>query len=161
MAIREQHKIIQSKLHGNCVVIHGYMFPLTDFLSGPLCKPSLEVEQRAAFSSLFDPHDRDTDIYHRVIDSLESYPMMNYLRTTVCLTLVRIIPDDDGERRQEMWVVKVNDRRDIAVYGTCNEWKQVLQASELAKECGWETFLAQKAQEEHKSLSSIHQTTTC
>ena len=87
MAIREQ--IIQSKLHGNCVVIHGYMFPLTDFLRGPLYKPSLEVEQRAAFSSLFNPH--DTDIYHSVIDSLESDQMMNYLRTTVCLNLARVI----------------------------------------------------------------------
>ena len=106
------------------------------------------MEQRAAYSSLFDPY--DTDIYHQVINSLESDQMMNYLRTTVCLTIARVIPDDDGERKQEMWVIKVNERRDIAVYGTRNEWKQVLQANELAKECGWATFLAQKAQEEHE-----------
>ena len=106
------------------------------------------MEQRAAFSSLFEPY--DTNIYHQVINSIESDQMMNYLRTTVCLTIARVIPDDDGERKQEMWVIKVNDRREIAVYGTRNEWKQVLQASELAKECGWATFLAQKAQEEHE-----------
>ena len=57
MTIREEHKVIQSSVHGNCVVIHGYMYPLPDFLRGPLCKPSLEVEQRSACSSLFDPHD--------------------------------------------------------------------------------------------------------
>ena len=62
----------------------------------PIQYPSLEVEQRAAFSSLFDPH--DTEVYHRVIDSIESDPMMNYLRTTVCLTIARVIPDDDGDR---------------------------------------------------------------
>ena len=147
MAIREEHKVIQSSIHGNCVVLHGYMYPLTDFLRGPLCKPSLEVEQRAAFSSLFDPH--DTETYHRVIDSLESDLMMNYLWTTVCLTIARVIPDDDGDRRQEMWVLQVNDRREIAIYGTRNEWKQIQQSREYAKECGWATFLAQKAQEEH------------
>ena len=34
MTIREEHKIIESIMivHGNCVVIHGYMYPLTDFL---------------------------------------------------------------------------------------------------------------------------------
>ena len=49
IAIREENKILQSRVHGNCVVIHGYMYPLTDFLRGPLCKPTLEVQQRAAF----------------------------------------------------------------------------------------------------------------
>ena len=32
IAIREENKILQSRVHGNCVVIHGYMYPLTDFL---------------------------------------------------------------------------------------------------------------------------------
>ena len=62
MAIREETKIIQSKEHGNCAVIHGNMCPLKDFLCGPLCKPTLEVQQRAAFFGMFDPH--DVDIYH-------------------------------------------------------------------------------------------------
>ena len=69
MAIREETKIIQSKEHGNCAVILGYMYLLKDFLPGPLCtgKPTLEVQQRAAFLGMFDPY--DVDIYHRVIDS--------------------------------------------------------------------------------------------
>ena len=53
MAICDEVKIIQSKVHGNCVVINEYMFPLTDFLQGPLCKPTLEVQQRVAFVGMF------------------------------------------------------------------------------------------------------------
>ena len=90
--IRKEHKIIQSSVHGNCVVIYGYMYPLTDFLRGPLCKPTLEVQQRAAFSGLFDPH--DTDIYHQVINSFKNDLIMRDLRTTVCLTIARVTPDE-------------------------------------------------------------------
>ena len=61
-----------------------------------------------------------------------------------------MILDDSGDRRQELWVLHVNDRRDLAIYGTRNEWTQVKQSSDHAKECGWATFLAQKAQEEHE-----------
>ena len=108
---------------------------------------SKELHSRACLTRMTP---KSTWLYHRVIDSIESDPMMNYLRTTVCLTIARVIPDDDGDWRQEMWVLQVTDRREIAIYGTRNKWKQVQQSSEHAKECGWATFLAQKAQEEHE-----------
>ena len=68
----------------------------------------------------------------------------------VCLTIARVIPDESGERRPEMWVLQVDDRREIAIYGTRNEWTQVQRSRDQAKECGWATFLAQKAQEGHE-----------
>ena len=88
MAIREENKIIQSRVHGNCVVIHGYMYPLTDFLRGPLCKPTLEVQQRAAFVRMHDQHDVDT--FHQVINSFEYDLHMRDLRTMVFLPIARV-----------------------------------------------------------------------
>ena len=75
------NKIIQSRVHGNCVVIHGYMYPLKDFLSGPLCKPTLEVQQRAAFVGMHDQHVVDT--FHQVIKFLRK-------------RLAHARPSDDG-----------------------------------------------------------------
>ena len=49
-----------------------------------------------------------------------------------------------------MWVLQVDDRQEIAIHGTWNEWVQVQGSMAQAKECGWATFLAQKAQEEHE-----------
>ena len=49
-----------------------------------------------------------------------------------------------------MWVPQVDDRHEIAIYGTRNEWVQVQRSMVQAKECGWATFLAQKTQEEHE-----------
>ena len=49
-----------------------------------------------------------------------------------------------------MWVLQVDDRRELVIYGTRNEWTQVQRSSDQAKECGWATFLAKKAQEEHE-----------
>ena len=36
-------------------------------------------------------------------------------------------------------------REDVAVCCTQNEWKQVQQSCEHAKECGWATSMAQRA----------------
>ena len=148
MAIREDNKIIQSRVHGNCVVIHGYMYPLTDFLRGPLCKPTLEVQQRAAFVGMHDKH--DVDIFHPVMKSFQDYLPMQDLQTILCLTIARVTPDKSGERRHEMWVLQVDERHEIYICGTRNEWVHVQRSMAQVKECGWATFLAQKAQEEHE-----------
>ena len=38
---------------------------------------------------------------------------------------------------------------EIGVYCSRNEWKQVQQSCEHAKECGWPAFMAQMTQEAH------------
>ena len=148
MAIREENKIILSRVHGNCVVIHGYNYPLTDFLRRPPCKPTLEVQQRAAFVGMHGQHDVDT--FYQVINSLENDLHMQDLQTMVCLTIARVTPDESSERRQEMWVLHVDDRFESAIHGTRNEWIQVQRSMAQAKEGEWATFLAQKAQEGHE-----------
>ena len=54
--VREDSKIILREPFGWCVVIDGYMHPITDFLRGLLCKPLLEVQARAAFTSLCETY---------------------------------------------------------------------------------------------------------
>ena len=72
--IREDSKIILSELYGWCVVIDGFMHPMTDFIRGPLCKPPVEVQERAAFTSLWETYDED--VYHSTIKSLEDDELM-------------------------------------------------------------------------------------
>ena len=54
------------------------------------------------------------------------------------------------------WFIHVSKREVIAVCCSQNEWKQVLQSCEHAKECCWQTFMAQKAQDEHQRRHFQH-----
>ena len=83
---REDSKVIQSELYGRCVVINGYMHPITDFVRGPLCKPPVEVQERAAFVSLWEAY--DPDVYHSTIKSLEDDEIMQHHWTMVCIRIV-------------------------------------------------------------------------
>ena len=132
-AIREDSKMIQRELYGWCVVIEGYIHPITDFLRGQLCKPSLEVQARAAFTSLCETYDED--VHQRTIKSLEENEHMQYLRTMVCLKIASVVPDESNDRKQEMWIIQASNRHEIGVYCSRNEWKQVQQSYEHAKEC--------------------------
>ena len=49
-----------------------------------------------------------------------------------------------------MRLMHASKREEIAVGCSQNDWKQVLQSCEHAKECGWEAFMAQRAQEAHE-----------
>ena len=57
--IREDTKVILREPMGWCAVIDDYMHPLEDFLTGPLRKPTLEVQARAAFLGLCETYDQD------------------------------------------------------------------------------------------------------
>ena len=128
----EDSKIIQTELYGSCVVINDFMHPITDFVRGPLCKPPVKVQERTAFASLWETY--DADVYHSTIKSLGDDEIMQHHRTMVCLRIACVVPDESDDRRQEMWVIQVNDRRDIGVYCTRNEWIQVQPSCEHAKE---------------------------
>ena len=95
----EGSKVIQSKVHGRCVVLDGIMYPITDFVRGPLCKPSMEVQEMAAFMSLWEYY--DPAFYHSIIQSLEDDEIMKHHSTTVCLRIARVVPDESNDRWQE------------------------------------------------------------
>ena len=96
-------------------------------------------------------HDKhNVDIFHQVIKSFQDDLPMQDLRMMVCLTIDRVTPDESGERCHEMWVLQVDERHEIYICGSRNEWTQVQRSMEQVKECGWATFLAQKAHEEHE-----------
>ena len=86
---------------------------------------------------------------------------MKHNRTTACLRIARVVPDESNDCRQEMWVLQANDSRDVGIYCTLNEWQQLQHSCEHVKECGWATFLAQMLQEEHdkRHLQIAKQTT--
>jgi hypothetical protein len=119
--IREDSKIILSELYGGCVVIDGYMHPINDIVRGSLCKPPVQVQERAEFTSLCEIYDED--VYHNTIKSLEDDELMQYHRTMLCLKIARVVPDESNDRRQEMLVIQANDLREIGVYCSRNEWK--------------------------------------
>ena len=101
----------------------------------------------SAFMILWDIH--DPAFYHGIIESLEKNEQMKQHRTTVCLRIARVVPDECCDRKQEMWIVQANGQRDVGIYCTNNEWQQLQHSCEHAKECGWAIFLAQMLQEEH------------
>ena len=107
----------------------------------------MEVQARVAFASLCETYDED--VHQRTIHSLENDEHMQYLGTMVCLKIASVMPDVSNDRKQEMWVTQANDRHEFGVYCSRNEWKQVQQSCEQAKECGWAAFMAQMAQDEH------------
>ena len=53
-AIHSETKAILREPIGWCAVIEGFMHPLEDFLRGPLCKPRIEVQARAACTIIRD-----------------------------------------------------------------------------------------------------------
>ena len=123
------------------------MHPLEDFLRGPLCKPSLEVQARAAFVSLYQTY--EPDFHASAIKSLDEDEHLQYLKTImmVCIQITSVLPDEGNDCKQEMWLIQANCRHEVPVFRSRNEWKQVQQSCEHTKECGWATFMAQKAQD--------------
>ena len=89
------------------------------------------------------------DFHARTIKSFGKDEHLQYLRKMVCLTIASVLPDESNDHKQEMWVIQASDRDEIAVFCSRNEWEQVQQSCEHAKECGWPTFMAQKAQDAH------------
>ena len=71
----------------------------------------MEVQERTAFASLWEEY--DPDVYHCTIKSLEDDEIMQHYRTMMCLRLALVVPDESNDRRQEMWVIQVYDRRGI------------------------------------------------
>ena len=69
----------------------------------------------------------------------------------VCPKIAGVLPDEGNERKQEMWLIQASEHHEIAAFCSQNEWKHVQQSCEHAKECRWATFMAQKAQDAHKS----------
>ena len=131
--IHEDSRITLREPYGWCVVIDGCMHPNADFLRGPLCKLSLEVQALAAFTSLCETY--EPDFHLRTIKSLDEDEHMQYLRTMMCPKIASVVPDESNYRKQVMWVIQASDRHEIGVYCTQNEWKQVHQSCVHAKEC--------------------------
>ena len=71
------------------------------------------------------------------IKSLRENEHLQYLRIMVCLKIASVVPDDSNDRKQEMWVIQasVSLSDEIAVFCSRNEWEQVKQSCEHAKEC--------------------------
>ena len=79
--VREDSKIILREPFEWCVMIDGHMPPIADFLRGLLCKPSLEVQTLAAFTSLCETY--EPDFHARTIKWLDEDGHLRYLRTMV------------------------------------------------------------------------------
>ena len=118
---------------GWCAVIDGFMHPLEDFLRGPLRKPIFGVQKRTAFQSLFGTS--HPDFHAGTLRSLEWDEHMSWLRTKECLQIARVVPEEGGDSKQDMWLMHVSQREEVAVCCTRIEWEQVLQSCEHAKEC--------------------------
>ena len=77
--IHPETKVILREPLGWCAVIRGIMHPLEDFLRGPLRKPRIEVQARAAFKSLFETY--QPEFHAETIRSLEWGEHLRLLRT--------------------------------------------------------------------------------
>ena len=95
VVVKKDSKIIQSQVHGRFVVFGGTMYPISDFMRGPLCKPFVEVQKMAAFMSLWDNH--DPAFCHSIIQSLEEDEQMKQHHTMVCIQIARVVPDESGD----------------------------------------------------------------
>ncbi len=69
----------------------------------------------------------------------------------VCLQIAHAVPEENGRRYQEMWLIHLAKNHNVTVYCTSTEWEQVLQSCGHVKECGLVAFMAQKAQDAHES----------
>ena len=119
------------------------MHPLEDFLRGPLRKPMIEVQEKAAFQLLFETY---YPVFHaETMRSLEWGEYLCWFCTYVCLQIANVVHEQGGECHQEMLLIHVSKREEVAVCCARMKWEQVLQSCEHATECGQPTFMAQKA----------------
>ena len=120
----------------------------------------MELQARAAYTSVCVTYDED--VHQSKIKSLEDDEPMQYHWTMVYLKIASVVSDESSNSRQEIWGIQASDRHEIGVYCSRNEWKHVHQSCEHAKECGWLTFMAQMAQDEHdcRHLHIAEQTAT-
>ncbi len=86
-----------------------------------------------------------------------------WLRTMVCLQIANVEPNDRDrdQRKHEMWIINSPTHEPVGIYCTPTEWDEVKKSFEQVKECGWTTFLAQRAQVRHarRHLQIVEQTT--
>ena len=86
-------------------------------MRGPLRKSRIDVQARAAFKSLFETH--HPDFHAETIRSLEWDEHLCSLRTMACLQIANVVPKQGGDRQQEMWLIDVSKREEVAV---CCTW---------------------------------------
>ena len=116
-AIHPETKVLLREPLGWCAVIGGFMHPLEDFFRGPLRKPRIGVQARAAFKSLFETY--PPEFHAETIRSFEWDEHLRSLQTSqtmVCLQIANMVPEQGGERKQEMWLIHVSWREQVAVY---------------------------------------------
>jgi hypothetical protein len=124
-----------------------------DFQRGPLRKPSVSVQARAAFESLRENY--HPDFHQNTMKSLNQDQNYSWLRTMVCLQIANVIPDMEcDDRKQELWDMHLPNSFFFGIFGTHAHWKQVMISFEHAKECGWTAFMSQKAHNNHESRHS-------
>ena len=95
----------------------------------------MKVQARAALVSLYETY--EPDFHAHTIKSLGEDGHLQYLRTmpVVCLKITSALPDEGNNSKQEMWLIQASNRHEIAEFCSRNEWKQVQQSCEHAKEC--------------------------
>ncbi len=81
----------------------------------------------------------------------------------VCLQIADVEPNDGDQDQleQEMWIINSLAHQPVGIYCTPTEWDEVKKSFEHVKECGWTTFLAQRAQMPHarRHLQIVEQMT--
>jgi hypothetical protein len=82
------------------------MIPLCAFMRGPLRKPNLEIQEKAAFKSLLVSYDPDT--HGEKLQSLACDRILGGILSEVCMRIVNVIPNMELKEMQtcEMWMVK-------------------------------------------------------
>ena len=102
----------------------------------------------------------EPDFHARTIKSLDEDEHLQYLRTMVCLKITSVLPDEGSNHKPEMWLIQASNHHELPVFCSRNEWKQVQQSCEHAKECRCATFMAQRAQDahEHRHVKIAEQT---
>ena len=88
-------------------------------MRGPLCKPRIEVQARSAFQSLFETY--HPEFHAETMRSLEWDEHLRELRTMVCLQIASVVPEQGGQRQQEMWLIHGSKREEVAVCCTRTE----------------------------------------
>ena len=94
------------------------MHSIAGFLRGQLYKPSMEVQARAAFTSLCETY--EPDFHLRTIKSLDEDEHMQYLRTMVCLKIASVVPDESNDRSKRCGSSRqaIVMRSEYTVHGT-------------------------------------------
>ena len=92
-AIHSETKVILRAPMGWCAVSDGFMHPLKDFMRGPLCRPRIEVQKKAASNALFKTY--HLDFHAQTIRSLEWDEHLREIRTMVCLQFAIVVPEQE------------------------------------------------------------------